>query len=66
MYTRKLTLTPGEVQHIDIEHIRSQGATDEEILEVNQVAASFNYSNRVINGLGVKPGGEEIGYYGAG
>jgi len=64
LYARKLTLAPGDVQRSDIDLIKENGATDEEILEANQVTAGFNYSNRVINGLGVKPGGEKIGYYG--
>ena len=64
LYTRKLTLAPGDVQRSDIDHLKEHGTTDEEILEANQVTASFNYSNRTINGLGVKPGGEKVGYYG--
>lgn len=63
MYARKLTITPDKLYRIDIVQLREQGAKDEEILEVNQVAASFNYSNRVINGLGVKLGDEQVGYY---
>ena len=63
-YVRKLTLDPAGLRRNDIDHMKRQGASDEEILEVNQVAASFNYSNRVISGLGVAPGGEEVGYYG--
>ena len=63
-YARKLTLDPAGLRRTDIEDMRRQGASDEEILEVNQVAASFNYSNRVISGLGVEPGSEQVGYYG--
>jgi len=62
-YARNLTLTPGDLYRTDIDQLREHGAKDEEILEVNQVAASFNYSNRVINGLGVRIGGEQVGYY---
>ena len=36
---------------------------DGEILEVNQVVAYFNYSNRVLNGLGVTTEGDVVGYY---
>lgn len=63
IYVRKLTLAPGDMQSSDVDALRNQGANDEEILEVNQVAAGFNYSNRVINGLGVKPGHEKVGFY---
>jgi len=38
-------------------------ADDGEILEVNQVCAYFNYSNRLLNGLGVDTEGDTVGYY---
>jgi uncharacterized peroxidase-related enzyme len=62
-YTRKLTLSPNQIVEIDIETLRAAGADDEEILEINQVCASFNYSTRVINGLGVELGDDVIGLY---
>ncbi len=62
-YARKLTLSPDELISVDVEQLKTQGALDEEILEVNQVTAAFNYTNRVINGLGVRLGDEQIGYY---
>ena len=43
--------------------VSCEGASDEEILEVNQVCAYFNYSNRTLNGLGVSTEGDTIGYY---
>ena len=39
------------------------GINDGEILEVNQVVAYFNYSNRLLNGLGVSTTGDVVGYY---
>jgi len=62
-YTRKLTLIPSEVDKTDIAQLRASGAIDKEILETNQVVASFAYSNRVISGLGVELGDEPIGFY---
>lgn len=53
-YARKLTLTPQEMLESDVEALRKAGASDGEIVEVNQVCASFNYYARVINGLGVR------------
>ncbi len=47
----------------DIERLREAGADDGEILEVNQVCAYFNYSNRIPNGLGVATRGDVVGYY---
>jgi uncharacterized peroxidase-related enzyme len=62
-YARKLTKNPADLNRADIESLKEKGASDEEILEVNQVCACFNYSNRVINGLGVRLENEQIGYY---
>ena len=62
-YAGKLTREPGAMIEEDIITAREEGATDEEILEVNQVCAYFNYSNRTLNGLGVSTEGDSIGYY---
>ena len=43
--------------------LHAAGCNDGEILEVNQVCAYFNYSNRLLNGLGVTTQGDVIGYY---
>ena len=62
-YARKLTTDVGAMCEGDIERLREAGADDGEILEVNQVCAYFNYSNRVLNGLGVTTKGDVVGYY---
>lgn len=62
-YTEKLTAQVGKMVQTDIEILRSAGCNDGEILEVNQVVAYFNYSNRTLNGLGVTTEGDVIGYY---
>jgi uncharacterized peroxidase-related enzyme len=62
-YVSKLTKSPGEMVPSDIAKLQNLGIEDGFILEVNQVCASFNYSARVINGLGVKIGGDIIGFY---
>ena len=62
-YARKLTAEAGAMESSDVEVCRAAGATDGEILEVNQVCAYFNYSNRLLNGLGVSTDGDSIGYY---
>ena len=53
----------GAMCEADIERLREAGADDGEILEVNQVCAYFNYSNRILNGLGVITRGDVVGYY---
>ena len=62
-YTFKLTTNPGAIIFKDVENLKSKGASDGEILEVNQVCSYFCYSNRTINGLGVKLEGDTVGYY---
>ena len=62
-YARKLTAEVGKMDRSDFEALRVAGCDDGEILEVNQVCAYFNYSNRLLNGLGVTTEGDVIGYY---
>jgi uncharacterized peroxidase-related enzyme len=62
-YTAKLTEAVGRMNPGDVEALRAAGCSDGEILEVNQVCAYFNYSNRLLNGLGVTTEGDVIGYY---
>ncbi|MBL8808257.1 MAG: peroxidase-related enzyme [Rhodospirillales bacterium] len=61
-YVRKLTLEPQRMAEEDIEAARAAGASDAEIFEANQVCAYFNYSNRLLNGLGVTTKGDILGY----
>jgi uncharacterized peroxidase-related enzyme len=62
-YAHKLTVDVGGMQEADIAALRAVGCDDGEILEVNQVCAYFNYSNRLLNGLGVTTQGDVVGYY---
>jgi uncharacterized peroxidase-related enzyme len=62
-YARKLTASPGKMERADWDALKQAGCADGEILEVNQVTAYFNYSNRLLNGLGVTTEGDVIGYY---
>jgi uncharacterized peroxidase-related enzyme len=60
-YVRKLTLDPQSMAQADIVALHEAGADDGEILEANQVCAYFNYSNRLLNGLGVTTEGDILG-----
>lgn len=60
-YAARLTEDPASLTEADIEQLRSQGASDAAILEVNQVAAYFAYANRTVLGLGATTAGEELG-----
>ncbi len=62
-YAGKLTVAVAKMQRSDIDALHAAGCDDGEILEVNQVCAYFNYSNRLLNGLGVTTEGDVIGYY---
>jgi uncharacterized peroxidase-related enzyme len=62
-YAAKLTVNVGSMEKSDIDALHAVGCNDGEILEVNQVVAYFNYSNRLLNGLGVTTEGDAVGYY---
>jgi len=62
-YAGKLTTDVGKMIKSDFEALKISGASDEEILEVNQVCAYFNYSNRLLNGLGATTENDVIGFY---
>ncbi len=62
-YSAKLTTSVGDMRKQDIDALRRENCSDGEILEVNQVVAYFNYSNRLLNGLGVTTEGDAVGYY---
>lgn len=61
-YVRKLTLQPQKMLEADVVACRDAGCSDAEIFEANQVCAYFNYSNRLLNGLGVTTKGDLLGY----
>jgi alkylhydroperoxidase family enzyme len=52
-YAEKLTRSPARCRRSDVESLRALGASDEQIHATVQVAAYFNYINRVADGLGV-------------
>lgn len=63
VYAGKLTTDVGAMEKADVDALHNAGCDDGEILEVNQVVGYFNYSNRLLNGLGVTTEGDVIGYY---
>lgn len=62
-YAHKLTASCDGMLESDWQALKAAGCEDGEVLEVNQVTAYFNYSNRLLNGLGVTTAGDVIGYY---
>ena len=54
-FAEKLTLTPHQMSQADIQALRRCGYSDEEIHDITQIAAYFNYINRIADALGVPP-----------
>lgn len=54
-YALKLTRTPADCAQADVAALRAAGASDPEIHATVQVAAFFNYINRIADALGVDP-----------
>jgi uncharacterized peroxidase-related enzyme len=57
-YALKLTRASAEVDEADHEALRAHGFGDEEIFDITQIAAFFNYSNRVASAMGQRPNDE--------
>ena len=57
-YAVKLTIESSACTEEDVEALRAEGWTDEDILDIAQVAAMFNFTNRLASGLGWVPNPE--------
>lgn len=54
-FAHKLTVSPAAMRAADVEVLRQHGYDDAAIHDITQVAAYFNYINRIADGLGVDP-----------
>ena len=54
-FAAKLTRTPAAVERDDLEELRRHGFDDAAIHDIVQVAALFNYYDRLADGLGIDP-----------
>ena len=54
-FAERLTLTPSQMTQADVQTLRDHGYSDEEIHDITQIAAYFNYINRIADALGVPP-----------
>lgn len=54
-YAVKITRNSVECSEADIESLRGNGLTDEDIYDVIQTAAIYNFNNRVANASGFLP-----------
>ena len=57
-YAVKITNASDECSDEDIEALRGHGFSDEDIMDIIQTAAFFNYSNRVASALAMRPNRE--------
>jgi uncharacterized peroxidase-related enzyme len=53
-FAEKLTRSPSRVEKGDVEVLRTHGFKDPDILDITQVAAYYNFVNRIASGLGVE------------
>jgi uncharacterized peroxidase-related enzyme len=57
-FSYKLTETPSKVENSDRNILRKANFSDEEILEIVEVASFFNMSNRIAVGTDMRPNAE--------
>ena len=59
-FALKLTEASSDCSEQDVETLRDAGWNDEEIMDIAQVAAMFNFTNRLASGLGWRPNDEFV------
>ena len=57
-YAVKLTVEPRECSPADIAHLQSFGLTTEEVWDVIEIAAMYNFTNRMAHATGMMPNTE--------
>ncbi len=57
-FAAKLTTEPHRMTEADVQALREAGWADEDIFDIAQVAAMFNFTNRLANALGWHPNPE--------
>ncbi len=57
-YAVKLTRSPQAMAEPDVERLREEGWSDSDVMDVAEVTAMFNFSNRLASGLGWVPNPE--------
>ncbi len=63
IHAEKLTSAPAAMTESDLDPLRVEGLSDQDILDVTLVAAYFNFVNRIAMGLGVSYSAEELSGY---
>ncbi|MFN0121835.1 MAG: peroxidase-related enzyme [Blastocatellia bacterium] len=57
-YTVKLTISPQDCDQDDLDDLKSAGLTTEEIWDVIEIAAMYNFTNRMAHATGMMPNPE--------
>lgn len=57
-YAVKITVNPGECSPHEIEHLKSYGLTTEEVWDVIEISAMYNFTNRMAHATGMMPNPE--------
>ncbi len=57
-YAVKITKEPVSCSEADIEHLRQLGFTDETIFDIAEIAAMYNFTNRLASATGMLPNKE--------
>ena len=57
-FAEKLTVRPREVEETDLQTLRDTGLTDEEAWDVAEVAAMYNFTNRMAMATNMLPNEE--------
>jgi uncharacterized peroxidase-related enzyme len=57
-YAVKLTRSPDQMTEADVRRLRDAGWSDEDVMDIAEVTALFNFSNRMASGLGWAPNPE--------
>jgi uncharacterized peroxidase-related enzyme len=57
-YAVKITRSPRDCNETDIERLREYGFSDEAIFDIAEIAAMFNFTNRLASAIGMLPNRE--------
>lgn len=63
IHAEKLTSAPSAMTESDLDPLRIEGLSDQDILDITLVVAYFNFVNRIALGLGVSHSAEELTGY---
>ena len=62
-YAWKMTINPAEIGDSDRQKLFDAGFSAEEIFDITDVVAYFNYTNRMTHGLGMQPNKDYFGMH---